>query len=83
MSGKGQATLEFTVIFVIMVVLLAGLFNLWKWSSDNIIKRQVFYNDTRVRYGSVGEGEASKEAIEEIGTFKAEPITDSQIYMFR
>jgi len=55
-NNTGQATLEFTLIFVIMVFLLMGLLGLWKWSSDNIIKRQVAYNGSRVGAGSTNRG---------------------------
>ena len=56
---KAQATLEFTVIFVIMVTLLMGLLALWKWSSDNIVQRQQSYNTTRLQAGSGSPGEPS------------------------
>jgi len=56
---KAQATLEFTVVFVIMVTLLMGLLTLWKWSSDNIVNRQKKYNETRVGAGSSSPGEPS------------------------
>ena len=56
MMNKAQATLEFTLIFVIMVALLMGLLGLWKWSSDNIIKRQVAYNGSRTLAGSTTPG---------------------------
>ncbi|PIS34256.1 MAG: hypothetical protein COT38_01050 [Candidatus Omnitrophica bacterium CG08_land_8_20_14_0_20_41_16] len=58
MRDKAQATLEFTLIFVIMVALLAGLLGLWKWSSDNIIRRQLNYNATRVAEGSTPSSSA-------------------------
>lgn len=56
---KAQATLEFTVIFVIMVTLLMGLLGLWKWSSDNIVSRQLHYNATRLAAGSGSPGQGS------------------------
>lgn len=58
MIKKAQATLEFTLIFVLMAALLMGLIGLWKWSSDNIIRRQLNYNTTRVGAGS-GTGDNS------------------------
>ena len=48
MIKKAQATLEFAVVFVIMIMLLFGMLSLWKWSSDRIVKRQVEYNSTRL-----------------------------------
>ncbi len=47
-----QATLEFTVVFVIAVVLLLGMLSLWKWSSDRIVKRQLKYNKERKQAGT-------------------------------
>ncbi len=47
MRQRAQATLEFSLIFIISVILLAGLIGFWKWSSNNIIKRQHFYNRDR------------------------------------
>lgn len=56
---KAQATLEFTLIFVIMVMLLLGLLGLWKWSSDNIVSRQQNFNASRLQAGSSTPGEPS------------------------
>ena len=56
MIKKAQATLEFTLIFVILVSLLAGLLSLWKGSSDAIIKRQMDYNLNRKTVGSIPSG---------------------------
>ncbi|MFA6358480.1 MAG: hypothetical protein WCY09_07485 [Candidatus Omnitrophota bacterium] len=47
MNKKAQATLEFTLTFVIMVTLLFGLIKIWKGSSDKIIKAQLDYNSSR------------------------------------
>ncbi|MDD5129218.1 MAG: pilus assembly protein [Candidatus Omnitrophica bacterium] len=52
MKKKAQATLEFTVVFVIMVFLLMGMISLWKWSSDNMVKRQIDYNASRKEAGT-------------------------------
>ena len=80
MINKAQATLEFTLVTVIMVALLVSLTGLWKWSSDNIIRRQVKYNNSRVEAGSassVTPGEVSAA-----NRFEASEITD-QASMFR
>jgi hypothetical protein len=53
---KAQATLEFTVIFVIMVALMASLLGMWKWSVSNIVKRQQSYNGSRLSAGSSSPG---------------------------
>ncbi|MDO8661647.1 MAG: hypothetical protein Q7K98_00280 [Candidatus Omnitrophota bacterium] len=39
-----------------MAVLLIGLLSLWKWSSDNIVKRQLSYNASRAQEGSRSAG---------------------------
>jgi hypothetical protein len=48
MKNRAQATLEFTVMFAIMVVLLFGLLGLWKQWCDRIIQRQYDYSRSRV-----------------------------------
>lgn len=52
MRSRAQATLEFTVTFVIMMVLLFGLLSLWKKWTDRIIDRQRLYNEGRVGAGA-------------------------------
>ncbi len=56
---KAQATLEFTLFFIIMAALSLGLIGLWKFSSDTIVKRQIGYNATRVQQGSTPSGPSS------------------------
>ena len=53
MKAKAQATLEFTMIFVIIVALLLALVTAWKWSTDNIVKRQKWYSGSRVESGQI------------------------------
>jgi hypothetical protein len=60
MINKAQATLEFTVVFAILVALLMGMLSLWKWSSDRIVRRQVKYNSERI---SVGKRDSTPEGI--------------------
>ena len=62
MKRKGQATLEFTFIFVIIVALLLALFFMWKWSTDNIVKRQKWYNNSRVSSGQILPGDSTVTA---------------------
>ena len=54
MKNNAQATLEFTLAFVIIIALSLSLFIMWKWSTDNIVKRQKWYNSSRVAAGSIG-----------------------------
>ena len=77
MIKKGQAILEFALIFVIVAALILGLLSLWSWSNDNISLRQGSFEDTRVQAGS--KDSPGEPAI----PFKAAPITDGQTYLFR
>jgi hypothetical protein len=69
---KAQATLEFTLIFVIIIALLSSIFVMWKWSTDNIVKRQKLYNSQRDMAGSTTPGEP---AVQET----VEPLTDEDM----
>ena len=62
---KGQATLEFTLMFVIMVTLVFGILGLWKWSVGNFVNRQTYYNSSRLSAGTIGSaGEYSYQSSE-------------------
>lgn len=56
MRNRAQATLEFTVTFAIMVILLFSLLSIWKKWSDKIIDRQRAYSQDRVENGSYSMG---------------------------
>ena len=76
MIKKAQATLEFALIFIIMVALIAGLLNLWSWSKNNIPARRDAFEGSRV-------GAGSKSSPGEPATpFAAGQITDGQTYLF-
>jgi len=72
MKEKAQVTLEFTMIFVIVIMLLFGLLSLWKWSADNIVKRQMAYNSTRTQAGSNFSNDLIKP-------YSAPEITNNQV----
>lgn len=74
---KAQTTLEFVLFFIIMVALLVGLLGLWKWSSDNIVRRQVGYNTTRPQAGQIIAGQDAP------GTYEAQPMSEKDIYLFK
>jgi len=83
MKKSAQVTMEFTLVFVIMVALLAGLLTLWKWSSDSIVRRQVLYNQTRLTAGSETPGEPSGEGLWEGEEEEGRPaLADEAIYYF-
>ena len=48
----GQATLETAITFVIIILLLGGIINIWLWANNQIVRRQLEYNKTRVAAGS-------------------------------
>lgn len=57
---KAQALLEFSLIFIVMVILIGGLLKLWSWSNSNIWGVQGAFESTRVQAGSHGSaGEPS------------------------
>jgi hypothetical protein len=74
MIKRAQATLEFTLVSVIIIALLVSLVGLWKWSSDNIVRRQVKYNDSRVEAGSPES--ATPGEVSPASRFQASEITD-------
>lgn len=51
-SIKGQALLEFCVVFIIFVLFLFGIAGIWFWSNDQFVNRQRHYNATRVTAGT-------------------------------
>ena len=63
MKRRAQATLEFTLAFVIIIALSLSLFIMWKWSTDNIVKRQKWYHNTRVQSGSISSTAANLSEI--------------------
>jgi len=52
LSRKGQSTLETAVIFVVVILLLAGITKMWLWANNQIVQRQLSYNDSRVQAGT-------------------------------
>lgn len=49
---KGQVLLETSLAAIIVVLLLAGIFNIWLWGNKQIVERQGRYNATRVVAGT-------------------------------
>ena len=76
MTEKAQATLEFTLVFIIAVALIAGLLNMWVWSKNQIWARQGAYEGSRVAAGTnATAGEPSG--------YGASPLSDKDIYLFK
>ncbi len=49
---KGQVMLETSLVFICMVLLLAGIINIWLWENKQIVERQLRYNASRVAAGT-------------------------------
>ncbi len=51
-NKKGQSSLEITLIFIIIVLLIGGITKIWIWSNNQIVERQLSYNSQRVTAGT-------------------------------
>ncbi len=51
-NKRGQSTLETLVTFIVLVLLFGGIFNIWIWANNQIVRRQVDYNASRVQAGT-------------------------------
>jgi len=51
-NKSGQGTLEVALAFIIVILLVGGLVNIWFWFNGQMISRQVAYNNTRVAAGT-------------------------------
>lgn len=49
---KGQSTLEVALTFIMVILLVGGIIKIWLWSNEQIIRRQIKYNETRVSAGT-------------------------------
>lgn len=54
MKNKGQGLLESVVALVCTTLLIGGILQFWLWSNAQLVKRQLFYNKTRVEAGTAG-----------------------------
>lgn len=51
-SRKGQGMLETALTLIIAVLLLGGITNIWLWANNQMVKRQMRYNASRVAAGT-------------------------------
>ncbi len=49
---KAQSMLETTIIFIVSILFLGGIFNIWVWGNKQIVQRQARYNESRVQAGT-------------------------------
>jgi len=47
LNKKAQGSLESVISFVVMILLLWGIAQIWFWANGQIVKRQGEYNRTR------------------------------------
>lgn len=44
--------MEVALTFIITVLLIGGIIKIWLWSNNQIIKRQIKYNESRISAGT-------------------------------
>ena len=52
LNKRGQGTLEFSLTMIITIVLLYSIVKIWFWANNQIVNRQLEYNDSRVIAGT-------------------------------
>ncbi len=52
---SGQASIEFTVAFVAVVILFVGIVKVWAWMVNSLVWRQQAYDATRHRAATFDE----------------------------
>lgn len=52
MNNKAQASLEFTMVFVITILFIVLTVNVFVWLNHCVVSRQVEYEETRSEAGS-------------------------------
>ncbi|MDD5004884.1 MAG: hypothetical protein PHS93_00030 [Candidatus Omnitrophica bacterium] len=55
-SKRAQATLEITLAFICLTVLLSGAIYMFIWFTERLAHRQEDYESTRVAAGSIAAG---------------------------
>ncbi len=53
---KGQASIEFSLAFIIAILFLVLTCRVFVWFGGSLLRRQVAYEDTRVEAGSSNRG---------------------------
>lgn len=51
-NKKGQSTLETALTVIIIFLLIGGIIKIWFWANNQIVERQLRYNNTRVAAGT-------------------------------
>ena len=77
MTRKAQATLEFTLVLIIAIALIAGFYRIASWLRGHIPNRQGSYDSSRVSAGS----KASPGSPEIV--YQASILGEDQVYLLR
>ncbi|MFA4888092.1 MAG: hypothetical protein WC628_00755 [Candidatus Omnitrophota bacterium] len=52
LEERGQALLEMAFSFVLILLFIAGMVNIWLWGNKQLVIRQRKYNESRVAAGT-------------------------------
>ncbi len=77
MRNKAQATLEFALAWIIVIVLIAGFLRIAQWSSSHLSARQSEFEATRVAAGS--KSSPGEPRI----VYQAPAMGDGDLYLLR
>ena len=78
-SRRAQAAIEFTVALGAIVILFMGMVKVWAWMVNNIVARQVKYEQTRQEAGQHQVGEDPTNMRESAGG-PMDPVTGKPNY---
>lgn len=74
LNNKGQATIETAAIFIVLILLFGGIFNIWLWGNKQIVKRQRAYNKSRVEAGTSSDKYELKWPLEKAESLKENTV---------
>lgn len=60
MNRQAQSTIEFTLVFVITILLIVLTANVFVWLNHSVVGRQVAYENTRTEAGTPNDTSAGK-----------------------
>lgn len=51
-NKSGQSILEIALILIMIFLVVGGIIKIWFWQNNQIVERQLKYNETRVSAGT-------------------------------
>jgi hypothetical protein len=78
MTRRAQATLEFSLVLIITIALIAGFYRIAAWLRGHIPSRQDTYDETRI-----SAGQKASPGQPEIVYPNASLIAEDQVYMLK